>query len=132
MSWTEQEFAQSYPPTDTSLTCSVMQGVLLTHRALVSVVAATKAFIDQISPNIANGESIDQNDAILSYLPLVRVQSATLSICCVTHLRVLSGSVASIVSCTMMQACVMCALHGKEPSTHHPNARSVASAGAHL
>ena len=48
-----------------------MQGVLLTHRALVSVIVATKAFIDQISPNIANGESIDQNDAILSYLPLV-------------------------------------------------------------
>lgn len=53
------------------LICSLVQGVLLTHRALVSVIVATKAFIDQISPNIANGESIDQNDAILSYLPLV-------------------------------------------------------------
>jgi long-subunit acyl-CoA synthetase (AMP-forming) len=50
----------------------MLQGVLLTHRALVAVIAATKAFIDQISPNIANGESIDQRDVILSYLPLVR------------------------------------------------------------
>jgi hypothetical protein len=56
------------------LTCPLMQGVLLTHRALVSVIVATKVFIDQISPNIANGESIDQNDAILSYLPLVSPQ----------------------------------------------------------
>jgi hypothetical protein len=72
-----------HPPIDAFLTWSVMQGVLLTHRALVSVVAATKAFIDQISPNIANGESIDQNDAILSYLPLVSVQSGnTLNLLC--------------------------------------------------
>jgi hypothetical protein len=56
--------------------CS-LQGVLLTHRALVSVTAATKAFLDQISPNIANGESIDQNDVILSYLPLVSPQVTT-------------------------------------------------------
>lgn len=49
----------------------MLQGVLLTHRALVAVIAATKAFIDQISPNIANGESIDEHDVILSYLPLV-------------------------------------------------------------
>lgn len=54
----------------------LLQGVLITHRALVSVIAATKEFIDQISVNIANGESINQNDTILSYLPLVRCGTA--------------------------------------------------------
>lgn len=63
----------------------LLQGVLITHRALVSVIAATQQFLNQISPNIANGESIDQNDVILSYLPLVNYSRAMMMMKSIIH-----------------------------------------------
>lgn len=51
----------------------VSQGVLLTHRAVIATVAATVAFLDQIAPNVGNGESVNQNDVMLSYLPLAHI-----------------------------------------------------------
>jgi long-chain acyl-CoA synthetase len=57
----------------TSGTTGDPKGVLITHRAVVATVAATVAFLDQIAPNVGNGESVNQNDAILSYLPLAHI-----------------------------------------------------------
>ncbi len=51
----------------------VLQGVLLTHRAVVATVAATVVFLDQIAPNVGNGESVNKNDVMLSYLPLAHI-----------------------------------------------------------
>ena len=56
-----------------NLALCTQQGVLLTHRAVVSVAAATKDFLDQISCNIGKGESVNENDCILSYLPLAHI-----------------------------------------------------------
>lgn len=60
----------SYVLSDTLL---CLQGVLLTHRAVVAVTIATKAFLDQISANVGKGESLDERDVFASYLPLAHI-----------------------------------------------------------
>ena len=47
--------------------------MLLPHRAVLAVVGATKAFLDQVSPHVGGGQSINEADTILSYLPLAHI-----------------------------------------------------------
>jgi long-subunit acyl-CoA synthetase (AMP-forming) len=46
-----------------------LQGVLLTHDAVVSTVAAVQAYLGQVT----YGEKIDENHCMLSYLPLAHI-----------------------------------------------------------
>ncbi len=47
--------------------------MLLPHRAVLAVVCATKAFLDQVAPNVGGGTSINKEDCMLSYLPLAHI-----------------------------------------------------------
>eukprot|EP00208_Stichococcus_sp_RCC1054_P000779 CAMPEP_0206135542 /NCGR_PEP_ID=MMETSP1473-20131121/813_1 /ASSEMBLY_ACC=CAM_ASM_001109 /TAXON_ID=1461547 /ORGANISM="Stichococcus sp, Strain RCC1054" /LENGTH=674 /DNA_ID=CAMNT_0053527461 /DNA_START=39 /DNA_END=2063 /DNA_ORIENTATION=- len=57
----------------TSGTTGDPKGVLLPHRAVLAVVGATKVFLDQVAPNVGGGQSINQEDCMLSYLPLAHI-----------------------------------------------------------
>ena len=47
------------------------QGVILSHRAVVSTVASLMTFIDTLTPG--KGNFLDENDVFLSFLPLAHI-----------------------------------------------------------
>ena len=51
--------------------CFALQGVLITHRAVVSTVAAQIDYLTLVGPNM--GGPFGANDVMLSYLPLAHI-----------------------------------------------------------